>query len=265
LLQVRGSPASGKTTLAKLLGGYIDRTEGNSVSTTFLGMWPHNGYGMHWEAFLLKSGWTDKMRSFLIIDEAQTSYWDVSLWNDLFKQYSDFKIIHIILFASYGSPEPTVPNDITPWDIPQEHRITLHASNPDKGIPPVGLFFTEFEAMSAALHIDGDISSTIIKNAYNLTLGHTGAFRAIIDIVLASDVSQMPLRSPIPNFSTRDSVIGGMVEPFTPGSRFGQTKRPIPFLHNSEGRFSLGASPEQMISNAGLLPMLYFPCFTMAL
>ncbi|KAL6308336.1 hypothetical protein BKA93DRAFT_560868 [Sparassis latifolia] len=84
--QVRGTLASGKTTLATLLFGHIRAEEPNTV-VCWIGSWPesiryeYNGY----------RGWLLQRRGFgedgvVIIGEVQNTYWDSGFWNSILKE-----------------------------------------------------------------------------------------------------------------------------------------------------------------------------------
>src|ERR1700722_18408205 len=103
MAQVRGTPASGKTTLAKLLHGYIRELEPNSIVIR-LPSWRTQ------KTLTIKGGWRQWLAevwdaqdgSVLIVDEAQPSYWDNSFWG-MIKEIDKDSKFRIITFAPYGS------------------------------------------------------------------------------------------------------------------------------------------------------------------
>jgi hypothetical protein len=102
---VRGTPASGKTTLTRLLAQYIRQQE-PAVDIIPVHRWPPEsvrGIG-GWQAYLLARGWQQNKKRNFIFDEAQMSYEDVDLWGDFFKNIGIYEGPFAIAFASYGSP-----------------------------------------------------------------------------------------------------------------------------------------------------------------
>jgi hypothetical protein len=81
LCQVRGTPASGKTSLAKLVAQYIRQQE-PSMHVIWIQGWPHDEIQAEgcWECYFQnKKGWVKTEKTVFIFDEAQLSYWDGDL------------------------------------------------------------------------------------------------------------------------------------------------------------------------------------------
>ena len=53
---------------------------------------------------MLKYGWAPDEKTFLIFDDAQTTYEDYNLWNELFKNISTDDNQFAAAFAGYESP-----------------------------------------------------------------------------------------------------------------------------------------------------------------
>ncbi|OJJ83793.1 uncharacterized protein ASPGLDRAFT_91495, partial [Aspergillus glaucus CBS 516.65] len=99
--------------------------------------------------------------SYLVIDEAQESYWDGSLWADLFKRIDCWVSPYILLFTSYGSPGRGFvgfneeKHRKTPLIFAPEQQISLRADENVKYyspfraplLTPVGLLLDKDEAM----------------------------------------------------------------------------------------------------------------------
>jgi hypothetical protein len=95
ITQVRGAPASGKTSLAKLLHEYILDNEPEPWVTR-VRAWNSkedmpSGEWAEW----LSPRWNFQPGSVLIVDEAQSSYWDKAFWLDMkdIKPKSPFRVI----------------------------------------------------------------------------------------------------------------------------------------------------------------------------
>ncbi|EED14119.1 aldo-keto reductase, putative [Talaromyces stipitatus ATCC 10500] len=156
----------------------------------------------------------------IILDEAQGSYEDDELWNQIIKDIRG-KIRHEIklcLFASYGSPSTGLPynmrNYIRPVDFAPEQCISLTPSV-EQGSPPI--VRDEFEIVVTKLcsydsvekyTIDGDARDYI----YNFTNGHPGAVGSIVYYLSsATNLNFQVYRSQVKHgvfaIITEDSVI----------------------------------------------------------
>ena len=91
-LQVRGTPASGKSTLAKLLGQHIHVQEPD-VHVIWVDLWDFGDVAQcgGWSSYLKKRmHWIPANDTVFIFDEAQVSYKAADLWNGLFKGIQDY-------------------------------------------------------------------------------------------------------------------------------------------------------------------------------
>lgn len=81
----------------------------------------------------------------LLLDEAQTSYYELGFWNDFLKQLGETGV-HVILFGCYGSPRRSpfsmaAETAGTPLILKEPQRIGRSWG----GNPPAGLLFREEE------------------------------------------------------------------------------------------------------------------------
>ncbi|KAG8791597.1 hypothetical protein FRC16_000353 [Serendipita sp. 398] len=187
-IQVRGTPASGKTTLAALLVNYIKKKEG--IESLYISCWPK--YDTNWLHQLSAQGWR-KRGDILVIDEAHTTYWDKLLWNDLFKRIQIGHHHRIILFSSYGSAigeskqnSPCI--DVTPsaeMVIAPAQLVNLRPIDHNDGYGAVGLLLTEAECKEMIekyfppIYIGEDLA----KHIYSLTSGHPGGILELLRII----------------------------------------------------------------------------------
>jgi hypothetical protein len=133
----------------------------------------------------------------LIFDEAQTSYWDANLWNEIFKNIrpSSFPIKHrAIIFTSYGGPNRSAKG--TPGDIPLIQQVSLHRTEHHDGLKPAGLLYTlnEYEELMALMSSfnPGMILQDELKHEiFRLTGGHPGAIEGTLIAIQKSSVCNL--------------------------------------------------------------------------
>ena len=147
--------------------------------------------------------------AYLLLDEAQQSYWDDQLWADLFKAIqpvvgSPF----VILFSSYGSPNRGFAgfdeeHIKTPMAFAAEQQISLRPAESIGDYPPismwsnestefhtcspVGLLLDEDEAIdvvtryaSDAIHPSPYLSADLKKGFFLLSEGHAGLLTSLL-------------------------------------------------------------------------------------
>src|ERR1700722_6794495 len=197
VVHVRGTPYSGKTTLATLLWKYYHKRREPVV---FLDGWYHVGnprthlvneceargyYGV--EPHTL----TDANVVF-IFDEAQQSYDDSALWRGIIKTQSGSHAgPKICLFSSYGSPATGLTDcslKTTPIHIGPSQRISITASRfTENG--GVCLFYSreEFEDV-VNRRCSNPINKFELDSAargylYSITNGHPGATDALLTFI----------------------------------------------------------------------------------
>ncbi|KAL4781842.1 hypothetical protein BJX76DRAFT_359516 [Aspergillus varians] len=158
IIRVNGTPASGKTTIMELMVNKLLNCD-PATPVYIMSGWSRDdvrSYG--WAAYLqAKTGIHGRQwlghQCYLLIDEAQQSYWDDELWADLFKAVDIASQAYIVLFMCYGSPtrgfngfdQGTYVK--TPMTFRREQQISLR---PDKKVSsswkPVGLLLDEDES-----------------------------------------------------------------------------------------------------------------------
>ena len=199
-LQVRGTPASGKTTLCGLLAHYINQQE-PAVHIILIHGWPREIEKKRgWQVYLQEEGWVPGKKTVFIFDEAQMSYRDFDLWGEFFKNlvYSD---LFAIAFASYGSPishqgGKTSDSDweiqSTPFVLSDSQRVTLRPIDHGDGFNAVGLLFnrTEFDDLVGKRYPPSEFpfDPSLFDGVFDLTGGHVGAILDFLNIIIAHDV-----------------------------------------------------------------------------
>jgi hypothetical protein len=186
MTQVRGPPASGKTTLTKLLHHYILEQEPDA-RVTCVPSWSsetvldQKGGWRKW----LAEAWDAKDRSVLIVDEAQTSFWDISFWAYI-KAISKNWPHRVITFASYGS-DPSVTTLHSPY---LDQVVGLHAIDHGDRIK-AGLLLTEveFREFVRKRFTNHCFDDQFLDGIYDLTDGHVGACEDVLDAIQGHDVS----------------------------------------------------------------------------
>jgi hypothetical protein len=196
-LQVRGTPASGKTRLAQLLAQYIILQEPAS-HVIWVGTWPLEevkelgGYDSYLRN---KKGWVEGKATVFIFDEAQVSYEDSDLWISFFRSMHDYKDRRAIVFASYGSPGSRIIMRGTPIQLNDSQRVTLRPIPHQDGLQPAGLFFTrmEFDDLISKRYPDAlySFDSSFFDAVFDLTGGHIGAICDFVEIIAAHDVGPL--------------------------------------------------------------------------
>jgi hypothetical protein len=82
--QVRGPPASGKSSLARLLISYIEHVEGEKAEIVHIVGWAQQGHHPEGSGtWLAEKRWHFQGGAVLVVDKAQGSYWDKIFWNNI--------------------------------------------------------------------------------------------------------------------------------------------------------------------------------------
>ena len=125
----------------------------------------------------------------LIIDEAQATYGDTSLWNFL-KNVNPYSSERVILFCRYGSPRPR-DDLVVRTVINEDQLISMPPMNELRfGCTPVGLLLAEdeFEDLVSNWSLRSKLDDSLLDTIFKLTAGHIGGIVGFIDVIRASDV-----------------------------------------------------------------------------
>jgi len=215
IVHVRGTPASGKTRLSELLRDYY-RKEGRKAF--LIKKWEELDSENPWGSFieLVKKrnkelegvsttrftvtssqsehdlSWVLTSNTVIIVDEAQTTYSDDTLWNTIFKERLTPNVykFQLCLFCSYGSPAAGPdPTFFTPVKFSDEQRISLTPQN-QQDSPPIGLFYDkeEFRDVVSRLltfHYEEtfNFDEGALEYIFAVTNGHPGAVTSIVDVI----------------------------------------------------------------------------------
>ena len=189
---MRGTPASGKTTLANLLQYYIAMQEPDSL-VAMVPAWMTQddldrvGGWRSWRRWLADR-WNAEPGSVLIIDEAQTSFRDIWFWTHI-KSINANCRHRIITFSSYGNTETenSVP---APYSLFLNQVVGLHKIDHGDGVG-AGLLLTEAEFLDFVekRFIGHCFDNQFLLGIYDLTSGHVGACEDVLDVIQTDSVS----------------------------------------------------------------------------
>ncbi|RAQ48713.1 hypothetical protein AFGD_010739 [Aspergillus flavus] len=169
IIRVIGPPASGKTTLMKLMVNKLLEMNGPTKSIHVLTGWDKQEVcgAPGWARYLgQKTGvhgeeWLSNP-AYLLLDEAQQTYWDSGLWASFFKSAGPGWSVFIVLFMSYGSPAQK----------------------------PVGLLLDENEAIhvvtryaSAAIQPSPSLTPDLKKGLFLTSSGHVGLLTSLTHVL----------------------------------------------------------------------------------
>lgn len=199
-LQVHGTPASGKTTLTRLLAQHILQQE-PAVQVISVSHWPLiavNRIG-GWKAYLQHiKGWIQDKRAFFIFDEAHETYGDFGLWSEFFKHLYDYPhdshLFAIAFTKYYGSPTscPTSNIQNAPFSVNDSQRVTLRHIDHGDGFSAVGLLFTPKEFVDLVCKQfsppENYFDSSFFKAVFDVTGGHVGAILGFVMSICRHDV-----------------------------------------------------------------------------
>jgi len=209
VMHIRGTPTTGKSVLADLFQAYVEEKRPDIRIHLF--DWPINIKEFEYDTYyhllnrLTKQPdtqsdtWLRRQNTLIIIDEAQRSYKFYSFWDRFIKSLAS----HgggplVILFSSFGSAagrsiEIPVEMGSAPVQFRPDQRISIRSlSYTDR---KVSLYFNyeEFNDTVARLckgNRNGFIPSKELKqHIWELTNGHPGAVRAVMEMLIHSDVS----------------------------------------------------------------------------
>jgi hypothetical protein len=217
IIRVRGTPASGKTTVMNLMANKLLEKYGQTTPIHTLTGWDEKEVrATGWNAYLKQetgvcgNDWLT-YPAYLLLDEAQESHWDGKLWTDLFKRVepvvsgSPF----IILCSSYGSPGRGFAgydgekHTKTPMVFAAGQQISMR---PDESINvrlpismqcrPVGLLLDEDEAIdvmtryaSTTMQPSPSLSADLKKEFFLISNGHVGLLTSLVRVLQDIPVS----------------------------------------------------------------------------
>jgi hypothetical protein len=189
-MQVRGTPASGKTTLLTLLHSHIISQDSEAV-VDVIKSWPKITHQDTIQSRLHHRIGTKS--TYLLFDNGQDAYWDSELWDVFFKdvvQKGNGPLV--VLFCSYGSPtaRPLLYNQGAPLKLNGCAHISLQTSdcidNERQPHPPCSLLFskTEFEEVLQTYE-NHDASRLLMDDSlqdmlFDWTNGHAGG---VVDLL----------------------------------------------------------------------------------
>src|SRR5947209_2320347 len=159
VVHVRGTPTSGKSTLARLLKDHVERTSLNTQVYAFSWQQPEvlrkegiNGslyyqlLNFHTNRPRDTDDWLNMGNMLLIIDEAQASYQYGNLWTQYIKSISSDGDCgrRVVLFSSYGSPAeiPLIhgPAGLPSMELTTDQRASIRPLSDTN--QKVSLYFT---------------------------------------------------------------------------------------------------------------------------
>jgi hypothetical protein len=188
--KVRGTPASGKSSLAMLLDKYI--TENHPEKRIcFLSCYrdrPDQTPIMGWKEWLKSEGWCFQTDEVLIVDEAQLSYWDKGFWLTFIKAINENTPYMVILFASYGSAGRNLLTELTPLFVKDCQHVGL-TRGPTEDSVGVSLTREEMEGLVKKSFPNHRLDDSLLDYVYSLTSGHVGACVDSIMVVQKHEVS----------------------------------------------------------------------------
>jgi hypothetical protein len=203
---VRGTPSSGKTTLARLLRDYYEK---HGVPVIFLRGWKERKMGAtsYLTTRCKSAGYRGiKIDSFsndpnvnivFILDEAQQSYSDIDLWDFIKAKSDQHRGPKVCLFSSYGSPSEGIVDsrDFTPAFFGPTKRVSIIRSHVPNS-PDICLFYNdaEFGDVVEKYCANETTRLKIDKGArtylFAMTSGHPGAVGSMLSYIFKVFISR---------------------------------------------------------------------------
>ncbi|TDL14323.1 hypothetical protein BD410DRAFT_797248 [Rickenella mellea] len=195
LVYIRGTPASGKSTLLKLVHEHIRRRHPEAI-VRIVKAWPQGTF-QEWGGPIdrfrrLIPGYpfSNPRNTYILFDNGHQTYWDGGLWEYFIKdQVQSGFLYRAVLFCGYGNPSNRpvwysggVPPVVGPWS-----RVSLRRQNEcgdDDDEEGIGLLlsrpeFDEYMANFKCFPLDSRFRDMV----YEWTTGHAGAIDAIWQII----------------------------------------------------------------------------------
>jgi hypothetical protein len=158
---------------------------------------PHVVYIARWKAEkdMPIDGWRGWLRpmwdfdegSVLIVDEAQTSYWDYDFWSHI-KAMGPQSLYRIITFASYGSVGPNTFDPSAHYIVPIQ-SLGLRPFDHGDGVA-VGLLLTrsELDDFAQKRNRGHRFDTSFFDCIFDLSNGHIGACEELMRVVCVHSV-----------------------------------------------------------------------------
>jgi len=209
VIHIRGTPTTGKSVLANLFKAYIEEKRPDIRIHLF--DWPINTKEFEYDTYyhllnrLTKQPetrsdtWLRRQNTLIIINEVQRSYTFYSFWDQFIKSLaSDGGGPLVILFSSFSSAasrsiEIPVEMGSAPVQFRPDQRISIQSLSYTN--PKVSLYFNREEFNDAVARLckgdrNGFIpSKELMQHIWELTNGHPGAVRAVMEVLIHSKVS----------------------------------------------------------------------------
>jgi hypothetical protein len=218
VVQVRGTPTTGKTILSRLLFTFIESKKSHYKPVYVT--WELHGTGGRgkatWLDFLCQTsgglaspaGFGDSHNIIFIIDEAQLSYKDPKFWMECIKSQKQATTgPYIILFSPFGSPSSIALriDGSAPIDLSPQQRVSLLPST--DGVSNIGVCFTFEEVKDVCSAMTGDrtfrVCEDILRHLFTLTNGHPGLTHSLLQCLFEREV-----RKQVFGINCRPSYLG---------------------------------------------------------
>ncbi|KAI5810872.1 hypothetical protein DFH27DRAFT_619020 [Peziza echinospora] len=199
VIHVCGPPAVGKTTLLKLLYHYIQSLHGAQAVLLINGWSDCRAAGSTWKHCVWeqtgvnpRAPVTDGLGAALLVDEAQSSYWDDQFWSECIKGLAqgdwEGRVQYVVLFSVYGGGRDCgggLGENFTHATLNVAQNVSLV---PDiaAGVP-VGLLLTEDEfedalrRKAASFQPPMTYDADCARKLHSVTQGHAGALHSLLD------------------------------------------------------------------------------------
>ena len=198
VIVIRGTPGSGKTVLRHLIHRTLAQNR-LELSIHVSRGWPEGLDGFQSTRYLEEATGRTEDELFgqpshvIIIDDAQSSYYDDQLWGDFLKSLESGQGAVVLLLSAYGSATgPLAPvRTGTPPFLSPEKRISLRWSKDTPDEPGVGILLTDDESRdlierSCGMAPDSQdqlvFSPQLCSYLTRLSGGHAGALSGLVGL-----------------------------------------------------------------------------------